>query len=72
MNEFADFFVKIGVTGPAALFALAAGYMIWRTLNRQDRDIETNITLANALTQLSAAVVANRETLERIEQRIGK
>lgn len=72
MLEAAEFFVKIGVTGPAALFALAAGYMIWRTLNRQDRDIETNITLANALTQLTQAVVANKETLERIEQRIGK
>ena len=72
MLEVADFFVKIGVTGPAALFAFAAGFMIYRTLARQDRDIETNVTLANAITQLSQAVLANRETLQRIEQKVSK
>jgi len=65
--EFADFFVKIGVTGPAALFALAAGYMVWRTLGRQDRDIETNVTLSTALNVLSQAVTANKESLAELK-----
>ena len=67
MLEFADFFVKIGVTGPAALFALAAGYMVWRTLGRQDRDIETNVTLSTALNVLSQAVSANKDSLAKLE-----
>lgn len=72
ISEVTAFFVAIGVTGPAALFAAAAGYMIWRTMNRQDRDIETNVTLATALNVLSAAVSANKETLERIETKVAK
>jgi hypothetical protein len=68
MNDIADFFVKIGVTGPAAVFASGLGYMIWRTLGRQDRDIETNVTLATALSVLSQAVTANKESLAEMKQ----
>lgn len=67
MKEIGEFFVAIGVTGPAALFAFAAGAMLFHILKRAVRDVETNVILADALSAVKNAVLQNKETLARIE-----
>lgn len=72
MVEIVDALTKLGITGPTAIFVIAAGYLLMHVVRKQAREVETNITLANALTQLTQAVIANKETLERIEGKLGK
>jgi hypothetical protein len=72
VNEIADFFVKIGVTGPAALGFLAAGWMMWTYVRNYQNEIETKVKMATSFNELVSAIKALKEQLDRLENKVAR
>lgn len=76
MQDIATALVSLGVTGPAALFAAAAGFMLRHIINSSSRqaseEVAAKVTAATAISALTTAVLSLREAVARIEARLDK
>jgi hypothetical protein len=76
MQDIASALVSLGVTGPAALFAAAAGFMLRHIITsssrKADEEVTAKVTAATALSALTTAVLTLRDAVARIEARLDK
>jgi hypothetical protein len=72
MKEIVDALIALGVTGPAALGFIAAGFMIWTYVRNYAREIETKVNMATSFNSLSEKIATLTTTVQYLKEQLDR